>query len=90
MALQMLPVQEIGKMLSSNQWTEELPHNNCGDDGEESHSSASFQKFFLTLSNFAGVSFMVETHARAYIHSSDQIPSNHSTDVVSPPPDTLD
>ncbi len=54
MALQMLPVQEIGKMLSSNQWTEELPHNNCGDDGEESHSSTSFQKFFLTLSNFAG------------------------------------
>ncbi len=86
MALQMLPIQEIGKMLSTNQWTEELPHNS-GDEGGKSDSSASFQKIFLPVSNYTGPSFIIETRARAYIHSSDQVPSNHSADVVSPPPD---
>ena len=43
MALQMLPAQEIGKMLCNNQWTEELPHG-TGDDGGKSDTSTSFQK----------------------------------------------
>ncbi len=30
-----------------------------------------------------------DAKANAYIHQSEQIPSNHSTDVVSPPPDKL-
>lgn len=88
MAVQMFPIQEIGKMLSSSQGTEELPQNS-GDDGEKSDPTASFQKVFLPAGDFTSVSSMVETRARAYIHSSDQIPSNHSTDVVSPPPDIL-
>ncbi|HLL41626.1 MAG TPA: hypothetical protein VK369_00740 [Segetibacter sp.] len=86
MALQMLPAQEIGKMLCNNQWTEELPHG-AGDDGGKLDTSTSFQKNFLPVSNLTGPSFIIETKARTYIHSSDQVPSNHSTDVVSPPPD---
>ncbi len=88
MALQMLPIQQIGQMLSTNQWTEELPHNS-GDDSGKADTSASFQKIFLPVSNLTGPSFMVETKARAYLQHSAQIPSNHSTDVVSPPPDVL-
>lgn len=88
LALQMLPIQEIGKMLGTNQWTEELPHN-TGDDSGEADASKSFQKIFLPVNNLTGTSFKIETQARAYIHSSDQVPSNHSTDVVSPPPDVI-
>lgn len=88
MALQMLPIKEIGKMLCSNQWTEELPHGPA-DDGEKSDISSPFQKNFLPVSTSTGPSFTIETKARTYIQSSDQVPSNHSTDVVSPPPDLL-
>lgn len=88
MALQMLPVQEIGKMLGTNQWTEEVPHNTNEDSGE-ADTSAAFQKNFLPVNTLAATSFKIETKARAYIHSSEQIPSNHSTDVVSPPPDAI-
>lgn len=87
-ALQMLPVKEIGKMLCNNQWTEELPHGSA-DDGEKSDASTPFQKNFLPVNALTGPSFIIETKARTYIHSSDQVPSNHSTDVVSPPPDLL-
>lgn len=87
MALQMLPIQQIGQMLSSNQWTEELPHN-TPDDGKEDPSSQ-LQKALLPTYVSAGASILTETKANAYIHHSTQIPSNHSTDVVSPPPDML-
>ncbi|MEJ7685174.1 MAG: hypothetical protein WKG06_46475 [Segetibacter sp.] len=87
MVLQMLPIQQIGQMLSTNQWTEELPHNTA-DDGKEDPSSQ-LQKAFLPAYVLAGSSILTETKANAYIHHSAQIPSNHSTDVVSPPPDML-
>ncbi len=86
LALQMLPVQQIGKMLSTNQWTEELPHS-VGDDTGKADASACFQKAFLPVYGFSRTSFLSEAKAKAYIHLSEQIPSNHSTDVVTPPPD---
>lgn len=86
-ALQMLPLQQIGQMLSTNQWTEELPHNTT-DDGKEEPSSL-VQKAFLPAYSSARASILTETKANAYIHHSEQIPSNHSADVVSPPPDIL-
>ncbi len=88
MALQMLPMQQIGKMLSTNQWTEELPHNSTDDGGKED-SSTLFQKALMPAYCSEGSSLFSEAKANAYIHLSDQIPSNHSTDVVSPPPDFL-
>ncbi len=88
MALQMLPLREIGKMLGTNQWTEELPHQ-LGDDEGKSDSSTPFQKAFLSPYNYAGNSILDEAKVNAYIHHSEQIPSNHSTEVVSPPPDML-
>lgn len=87
MALQMLPIQQIGQMLSTNQWTEELPHNTA-DDGKEDPSSQ-FQKALLPTYVSTRASILTETKANAYIHHSAQIPSNHSADVVSPPPDML-
>lgn len=87
MALQMLPIQQMGQMLSTNQWTEELPHNST-DDGKEDPCSQ-LQKALLPTYVSARASMLTETKANAYIHHSAQIPSNHSTDVVSPPPDIL-
>ncbi len=86
MALQMLPIQQIGQMLGTNQWTEELPHNTADDGGKE---DTSLQKAYLPAYSFSGTSLLTESKANAYIHLCEQIPSNHSNDVVSPPPDVL-
>lgn len=79
----MLPVVQIGFALSNNQWTEELPHGTAEDSS----------KIDYNLNNFAPEpahhfrTDIVCSLANIYIHTSEQIPSNHSTDVVSPPPD---
>jgi hypothetical protein len=82
MTLQMLPIAQIGCMLSSNQWTEELPHN-----VDEGKADATPYTPFLPPNDHHYLSFATDTKALAYIHTSARIPSNHSTDVVSPPPD---
>jgi hypothetical protein len=87
MTLQMLPIRQIGQMLSSNQWTEELPHNSVDDGGREDTTSL-FQKAFLATYSLHGSLRLSQTKADAYIHFSAQIPSNHSTDVVYLPPDS--
>lgn len=86
MTLQMLPITQIGQMLSTNQWVEELPHNS-GD--HESKAEGSLNSNFLSTEFNCSVAIIAETSALAYLHASDQIPSNHSTDVVTPPPDFL-
>lgn len=86
-AVQILPVKQIGKVLASNQWTEELPHD--ADEAGKDHI-VKFNHPFLPPSAYEiTVSFASETKALAYIHLSEQIPSNHSTEVVSPPPDSV-
>jgi hypothetical protein len=84
MTLQMLPIAQIGQMLSTNQWTEELPHNANDHSGKAEDNSHS--NFFPPEINY-NMAVLAETKALAYLHSSDQIPSNHSTDIISPPPD---
>jgi len=81
----MLPIARIGSMLSSNQWTEELPH---GADEEGKAPVVNFNHPYLPPADYVVTkSFFSESKALAYIHHSEQIPSNHSTEVVSPPPD---
>ena len=85
--MQMLPVRQIGNLLGKNQLTEELPHD-ADESGKD--SSVKFNHPFLPPANYTtSVSFASETKALAYIHFSEQIPSNHSTEVVSPPPDSV-
>lgn len=83
MSIQMLPLAQIGYALSSNQWTEELPHGNAEDvskcePGLKNILAPSLYQFTVNVSFIA---------ANLYIHNSEQIPTNHSTDIVSPPPD---
>ena len=86
MTLQMLPISQIGQMLSTNQWTEELPHN-ANDQGSKAENNL-HPNFFPPELNY-NMAIIAESKALAYLHSSDQIPFNHSSDVVTPPPDRL-
>jgi hypothetical protein len=84
MLIQILPVQQIGNALSQNQWTEELPHkDSC------SNEDCSIVKAFLPVASHNHAFDFISSVAVIYIHVSEQIPSNHSTDVVSPPPDVM-
>jgi hypothetical protein len=82
MTLQMLPIAQIGSMLSTNQWTEELPHST--DTGK---ADVTPYTPYLPPHDHYHVGFAGETKALAYMHTSARIPFNHSADVVSPPPD---
>jgi hypothetical protein len=85
MVLQMLPISQIGQMLSTNQWTEELPHSSdqAGKSENLLHQGLFPHEMIYHLE------IATESKTLAYLHSADQIPSNHSTDVVCPPPDTI-
>lgn len=85
----MLPIAQIGSTLSQNQWTEELPHN-ASDDAGKAGAFAEFNHPYLPPAGYSTiVSFFSESTALAYIHFSENIPSNHSTEVVIPPPDSV-
>ena len=86
MVMQMLPLRQIGKVLASNQWTEELPHD-ADEAGKD--PTVKFNHPLLPPANYTSISSVSETKALAYIHHSQQIPSNHSTEVVTPPPDSV-
>ena len=78
----MAPIAQIGAMLSSNQWTEELPHN-----AEQSSKSDAGIHHFIPPDQHLFVSMFCDATALIYLHNCEKIPVNHSTDVVSPPPD---
>lgn len=83
--MQMLPIAQIGSALSQNQWTEELPH--ADEAPSKPDAFAKFNSFIPPVAYTTITSFYSENKASDYIHHSERIPSNHSTDVVSPPPD---
>ena len=85
--LQMLPIAKIGSMLSQNQWTEELPHN--PDEAGKPDPMVLNHPFLPPANYTTSASLVSDAKALAYIHLSEQIPSNHSTEVVSPPPDFI-
>ena len=86
MTLQMLPLAQIGSMLSSNQWAEELPHGPEDDMGKIDQG-----KFTASLppEQYQLASDFTNSKSRICIHLTASIPSNHSIDVVSPPPDLV-
>jgi hypothetical protein len=84
MMVQMMPISQIGAMLSTNQWTEEIPHS-C----EQSSKSDASVNNYLPPAQHMLVSAYCDATALLFLHISEQIPSNHSIDVVSPPPDVI-
>jgi hypothetical protein len=86
MTLQMLPITQIGQMLSSNQWVEELPHS---VDDTAGKAEGSLNPILFHQTDNCNMVFIAESKVLAYLHSSDQIPSNHSSDVIDQPPNLL-
>lgn len=83
----MLPVKQIGKVLVSNQWAIEVPHD---IDDTAKDPSVKFNHPFLPPANYTtSASLKADPKALAYIHLSAHMPSNHSTEVFAPPPDSV-
>ena len=89
LTLQVLPLRQIGNMLSQNQWTEELPHNVSDDDCKPDLCNHLHHPYLPPAGYAAVVTSSSDSKTIAYIHFSDQIPSNHSAEIVIPPPDTV-
>jgi hypothetical protein len=88
MAVQMLPLAQIGNALGANQWNEELPHN-AGDEKGKTDGEDIFIKHYLSPGSHNFVASLLNNKTQIYIHTSEVTPSNHSTDVVTPPPDVV-
>jgi len=85
MTLQMLPIVQIGQILSSNQWIEEVPHNTS--DNEHKADCAILSNYFPQIDHCKNV-YVAQSKELAYLHLSDQIPSNHASDVIAQPPNS--
>jgi hypothetical protein len=85
MSIQMLPLRQIGFALSSSQWTEELPH--AVEKGTKEDTSVGFESLYLSIDSHKHLSSSIDRTSLIYIYICERIPSNHSTDIVSPPPD---
>jgi hypothetical protein len=81
MIVQMMPIFQIGTMLSTNRWAEEIP-NSC----EQSSKGDVSVTNYLPPDQHMLVSAYCDATALLFLHISEQIPSNHSFDVVSPLP----
>ena len=89
LTFQMLSAVQVGKLFGKGQLTEELSDDASNGDTKPD-PFIDFNHPFLPPSGCpVTVSHFSETKALAYIHFSVQIPSNHSTDVVIPPPDSV-
>ena len=86
MTLQMLPIAQIGQMIGSNQWIEELPHN--ANDNEGKAEGVILSNFFPQIV-YCNIVYVAQSKDLAYLHISDQIPSNPSSDVLAEPPNLL-
>ena len=82
MAIQVLPIQQMGKLLYTNQFTEEIPHN-FDHSGEPQPTEAksdftSTQEFsLLHMKDYTGLTYPV---------TADVIPQNYTTEIHVPPP----
>ncbi len=86
MTLQMLPISQIGQILGSGQWIEELPHN--VDDNEGKAEGTILSNFSPQIVN-SNIIYLAQSKELAYLQFNAQIPSNHSSDVLAEPPISL-
>lgn len=85
MAIQMLPIMEMGKALFNNQFTEEIAHNNISldNDGLEKADFKTTEYLPTKIYVNAVITMLVVAN---YIHYAAIIPHNPSNDVNVPPP----
>ncbi|MBA4197241.1 MAG: hypothetical protein C0459_06760 [Chitinophaga sp.] len=84
LSIQILPVQQLGKALFSNSFNEELPHANNINDLEKDCCKKLNSEFINWHQSFSQQIVIIKT--LQYIHISEAVPHNHSTEILVPPP----
>lgn len=85
LAIQVLPIRQMGSMLFSNQFTEEIPHSLAIEKDN-------FKKFapssdFLTTP-FLNLGSQFLEYDYQHLNYADAIPHNYTDDIHVPPPNT--
>jgi hypothetical protein len=86
MAIQMLPIQQMGAALFSNQFTEELPHGVDveKDDLNKMQGKSEFIEWFN-----APIQAFISTQQTQHTPLAVTIPHNHSAEMLVPPPNCI-
>jgi hypothetical protein len=85
LSIQMLPVQQIGAILSSNQLTEEIPHSL--DYGKKLQIEKQSDNYLLSVFNYH-LSDLNNTNNHS-IHSHAPLVKLHIAEVQTPPPNLV-
>lgn len=86
LSVQMLPIQQMGKLLFSSTFTEEIPHSIDGAKAEV--KKAEGKTDFITTPVFSlNSSVIYLCHPQPIL--ADAIPQNHTADILVPPPNYL-
>lgn len=83
LSTQMLPVKQLGALLSSNTVNEELPH--ALDDGKDTGKIDLAKDNIIPPSQMA-LPGLIANINREYIHFSVSLPKHHAGDIQTPPP----
>jgi len=81
LSIQVLPLRQVGSLLSSNQMTEELPHN-CSIEKAVDLKFEPVKHDYFEGCN-ALLSYLEEEN---YIHFASSLPENHEGEIQTPPP----
>jgi hypothetical protein len=85
LAIQILPIQQMGSLLFSNQFTEELPHSADTDIDKGCFKKADLKSDYLSTPSFSLNSAFIDFSFQ-HLYFADAIPQNHTGDIHVPPP----
>ena len=85
LSVQILPVQQMGNALFSNQFTEEIPHSL--DIDKSFAKKSTFTSDYLSTLPLAISSVYIDFSFEHHFMS-DAIPQNHTGDIHVPPPNS--
>ena len=84
LAIQILPIQQMGSMLFSNQFTEEIPHGGIDFDKDCCKKVTLKSDYLYTPTFTIGSAFI--NYAMKHPELTITIPANHTGDIHVPPP----
>ena len=85
LSVQLLPVMQVGALLSSNQLTEEIPHGSPDGGGKIKFSSDQCKNLFCIDSN-EHLELLSSFSTSHFVDLVEKIPSNPVSEVQTPPP----
>jgi hypothetical protein len=83
LAIQILPIRQMGSLLSSNQFTEELPHTANHDKNCPQKIDLRSDYLSASLETPVSAYFSFSRHQQGF---ADAIPQNYTGDIHVPPP----